>query len=352
MRSVSLILVAGALLSQSACLLLRHPKDGASAPADTDLPATEETDPDADTDPPTDDADTDEPTADTDPATADTDSATAPTILGTWKTIPAGTFRMGCVVGRDDVGVTCSAQTNELPTHSVTLTHSFWMMQSEVTQGMWLGLMGNAPSAYPACGSTCPVETVNWWEAAAFANAASAAEGLSSCYALTGCTGSASASSLTCTGVTVNTVSGSPYDCAGYRLPTEAEWEYAARGGTSSAYSGSAVVGDVAWYSVNSGSTPHPACGKAQNGYGLCDMSGNVWEWTWDWYASTYTAGAQSNPAGPASGSFRVYRGGSWFGDASYARVADRRNFDPGGRLNYLGSEPVNVNETRRVHIL
>ena len=110
----------------------------------------------------------------------------------------------------------------------------------------------------------------------------------------------------------------------GGRLPTEAEWEYAAKGGQSYEYAGSNDAGEVAWTSENSGGTTHAVCGKKRNGYGLCDMSGNVWEWT-----ST------------ASGSVRVYRGGSWYLDAWYARVAYRFFSGPGYRYDYLGFRPV-----------
>jgi sulfatase modifying factor 1 len=120
-----------------------------------------------------------------------------------------------------------------------------------------------------------------------------------------------------------------------YRLPTEAEWEYAARGGGASAYAGSDNLDAVAWYNGNSGNTTHAVCGKQRNGFGLCDMSGNVWEWTADWYGNY--GGATVDPTGAASGSYRVDRGGSWYYDPVSARVANRGMLDPGRRSYYLG---------------
>jgi formylglycine-generating enzyme required for sulfatase activity len=133
----------------------------------------------------------------------------------------------------------------------------------------------------------------------------------------------------------------------GYRLPTEAQWEYAARGGGTppfpnsfaNKWAGTNTESDLvnyAWYNVNSGNATHPVGGRTENVAGLKDMSGNVWEWCWDWYGTIGTVAA-ADPTGPASGSRRVGRGGSWDGDASYCAVAYRGNFFPNYRISLLG---------------
>jgi formylglycine-generating enzyme required for sulfatase activity len=218
--------------------------------------------------------------------------------VGTMRLIPAGTFTMGCQPGRDDVAGGCFYW--ESPPHTVTLTKAYYMMEHEVTQAEWSAVMGSNPSYFPSCGPTCPVERVSWNDAQAFIAKVSARDGVT------------------------------------YRLPTEAEWEYAARGGAGFAYAGSSDRGSVGWYGENSAEATHPVCGKARNGYGLCDMSGNVWEWTADWYGA-YTSSAQTDPRGPASGPFRVFRGGCWFDGAQYARVAHRSGSNPVDRSYYLG---------------
>jgi sulfatase modifying factor 1 len=190
--------------------------------------------------------------------------------------------------------------------HSVTVS-SFCMMESEVTQGAWETVMGSNPSNFSSCGSTCPVEQVSWDDIQVFIKKVNKRDGVQ------------------------------------YRLPTEAEWEYAARGGQSFLYSGSESLSAVGWYSENSSNQPHPICQKRRNGYGLCDMSGNVWEWVSDWYGdyktsgSTFKADSLVDPQGNASGSPRVVRGGSWYDAPDDARVADRIGLSPSDRYFYLG---------------
>ena len=246
--------------------------------------------------------------------------------------IPAGSFMMGSPDGE--------GYDREKPQHQVTITHSFYAQIHEVTQGEWLALMGNNPSYFSSsgdeanCGSNCPVERVNWYEALAYANALSVSENLQECYALSGCARTAG-NDMECTGVSWDS------DCLGYRLPTEAEWEYMIRAGTTTEYyngDDSNQLGDIAWYGEDgeSGST-HQVAQLEANSWGLYDMSGNVREWCWDWYEANYGSSPVTDPTGPSTGSAFVIRGGSWRSSASYVRSAYRNDSVPGHRYSSLG---------------
>jgi formylglycine-generating enzyme required for sulfatase activity len=216
--------------------------------------------------------------------------------------VAGGTFTMGAAAGDTE------ADSDEKPAHEVTLS-DFYIGRFEVTQALWLAVTGSWPGTAPSSGyglgDNYPAYYVSWNDIQTFITALNQQTGKN------------------------------------YRLPTEAEWEYAARGGAQSEgyrYSGSNTLGDVAWYSSNSGYRAHAVGTKAGNELGIFDMSGNVWEWCSDWYSSSYyTSVAQTNPAGPVNGSFRVRRGGSWGGNAAACRVSYRNSYTPGYRNYNLG---------------
>lgn len=236
-------------------------------------------------------------------------------------TVGAQTFDMGCTPGQSNCG------SDESPVMPVTLTRDYLVSRMEITQAQFEAVMGYNPAEFTRCGSDCPVETVTWHEAAAFANGVSAAEGLAECYLCSG-----SGSSVVCES------SSDPYTCEGYRLLTEAEWEAAARCGEDTLYAGSDDAGAVAWTSDNAGNTTHPVASLAPNACGLYDLTGNLWEWTQDWYDDDYYTGAgRTDPMGPSAGSYRVNRGGGWTGSPEFARVANRLRDTPSSRGAGLG---------------
>ena len=206
----------------------------------------------------------------------------------TMVAVEGGTFTMGASDDDSD------AYNGEKPAHDVTLS-SYCIGQTEVTQELWQAVMGSNPSYFSSTNGYAtnlqrPVECVSWNDCQTF---------ISKLNQLTGKT---------------------------FRLPTEAEWEFAARGGKLSQgykYSGSNIIGDVAWYSDHSSDKTHSVATKLPNELGLYDMSGNVWEWCQDWYGS-YSSDAQTNPTGPSTGSIRVIRGGSWSFYAGGCRVSYR----------------------------
>lgn len=211
--------------------------------------------------------------------------------------------------------------------HQVTLSQGFWVGKSEVTQGVWTAVMGSNPSSFYYCGADCPVEQVSWCDAVWFANALSARDGFSAAYdGVDDCPSDPE-------GVIWNRAKD------GYRLATEAEWEKAALGGQSADYRQQSDLEAIAWYGRNSGGTTHRACTKQANSLGLCDTSGNVWEWTWDHYES-FRADPVEDPTGPSSGpkvSDRVIRGGSWGTITQHLRVAGRSTYAAVGRCDYVG---------------
>jgi len=238
--------------------------------------------------------------------------------------ISSGTFTMGSPP--EELGRAANIEREAQRT--VTLTRDFWLQSREVTQGEYASLMGNNPAFNSDCGSNCPVERVTWFHAVAYANALSASQGLPPCYDAEG-----------------NVVGGETvYDCCGYRLPTEAEWEYAARAGTTTATYGGDLTDiscndrtlepefgpGIAWFCGNARDQTHAVGQKAPNGWGLYDMLGNVWEWTQDWYTDIPLA--STDPWGPETGWNRVARGGAYNSGARHARAASRDQSDPGGR--------------------
>ena len=241
------------------------------------------------------------------PQVADTGAGTCP--KGFVRIAP-GSFTMGSPEDEEGRG------DHELR-HEVTLTRAFCLMATEVTQGEWKALMGNNPSELSNCGANCPVERLSWYDAVEYANARSHRDGLLPCYSGTEFVG------LT---------------CAGYRLPTDAEWEYAARAGTKGPTYGD--LDAIAWIGENAGtdSTPnttHPVGQKLPNAWGLHDMFGNVCEWTNDW--SGPLSGAMTDPTGAPSGLFRVVRGGGRYSYEEDARAAYRFALEPENRTGDNG---------------
>ena len=212
--------------------------------------------------------------------------------------VQGGTFTMGCT---EEQGEDCYE--HESPLHIVSVS-SFYVGKYEITQGQWETIMGSNPSGFSQ-GDNFPVENVSWDDVQEFIRRLNAATGKN------------------------------------YRLPTEAEWEYAARGGKQTKkyrYSGSNNLNDVAWFEDNSDSSTNPVGTKMPNELGIYDMSGNVREWCSDWY-DTYAATTQRDPVGATSGSFRVIRGGSWYGydTKQVCRVACRDCNLPEVRYNFIG---------------
>jgi len=216
--------------------------------------------------------------------------------------VPPGTFNMGCSASNQ-----WSCNSAENPVHAVTLMNAFYIGRFEVTQAQWTARMGSNPSFFQSASAQVPaaqvpnrpVERVSW-----------------------------------------NTIQGF-LSATGLRLPREAEWEYAYRAGTTTAFhsmpgfpngtNDDAQVGNIAWFTWNSANQTRPVGGKAANALGLHDMSGNVWEWVSDWYSSTYYASSPpTNPPGPATGTFRVLRGGSWDDDTGGLRSSVRDLDSPG----------------------
>lgn len=224
------------------------------------------------------------------------ETVTVDNVSFTMIRVDGGTFMMGASQEQDS-----DALENESPVHQVTLS-PYFIGETEVTQELWKAVTGKSPSGYK--GENRPVETVSWEDCQKFIQKLNKKTGLN------------------------------------FRLPTEAEWEFAARGGTRSKgykYSGSEKLKDVAWYARNSDYSTHNVKTKTPNELGLYDMSGNVSEWCQDWFSKPYKNTPQTDPKGPTSGSYHVVRGGCWDSSNIGCRVSDRLGSKPNHRTEYFG---------------
>lgn len=250
--------------------------------------------------------------------------------IGAWESsigcrmvkIPAGSFMMGSPPSEPGRG-------GDETQHRVTISRLFLMGTTEVTQGQWQTVMGSNPSNFKSCGDDCPVEWVSWLDVVDFCNRLSDREGLTRCY-------SGNADSISWN-----------RSCTGYRLPTEAEWEYAARAGTAGPFhTGNCLSTDDANYDGDDPlegcpkgehrQTPIPVGALASNAWGLYDVHGNVWEWVWD-FKGDYPSGPVTDPTGPSGGTPHVDRGGSRGRGAADCRSANRYGRDPDYRGQSLG---------------
>ncbi len=247
-------------------------------------------------------------TSSTSSSSANTLSSSGSSLSGNALTIPVkngiNIEMVKVEAGSFDMGATPEMENpweDEKPVHRVTLTNNYYVGKYEITQALWQAVMGSNPSHFK--GDALPVEQVSWKDCQKF---------ITKLNRLTG---------------------------KNFRLPTEAEWEYAARGGNKSRgyrYSGSNTIDDVAWYENDALSQTHPVGTKQPNELEIYDMTGNVMEWCQDWYGS-YSSSPQVNPTGAASGSYRVVRGGGWSDSARGCRTSDRNLTSPGGRFSNLG---------------
>jgi formylglycine-generating enzyme required for sulfatase activity len=263
-----------------------------------------------------------------------------------WCRIPAGCFWMGSPKSEHCREPYDNFYNNNMPEtrHPVTLTHDFEIMAVEVTQAEYQKATGSNPSYFATCGDHCPVEQVTWAEAVAYCNALSPAA--EQCFT---CATDPQTNQLAC--VAPPAYKGKKiYDCPGYRLPTEAEWEYAYRAGSqtplypSKSQDGTIKtcrdddnVAEIAWYRENAESAPHPVGAKEPNAWGLYDMAGNVWEHIHDWFILDLQGEPDQDPVGPSWGEERVIRGGGIYNEARWMRAAARLGKRPEKGHLFLG---------------